>query len=252
MGSTDLTIIIVSADSYVDIFGLFVFFLRKNWSDCPYRIIYSNERLDVIYDGIETIHSGENSAWSTRARNALKLITTNYVLLLCDDLFITEPVDQRSFESFIDELKSELVSYCRLLPLSDSKKIFSAKWELYNLDKSKLYGINLMAGIYEKSFMQSVISQDNLTGWQIERLQNDIARSSEKEWYSDKLLCNRNYLNLVHCIRKGKWIRKAKKIVVASMSGLLNTQRKTESYILTLKNICKGKLSRFMNVSLHH
>ena len=247
----NITIIIPSADSYNDIFSMFVSFLKMNWKDCPYRIIYSNEVLDVKYEGIETIHSGIGSSWSTRARNALKLVSTEYVLLLCDDLFIVEPITQSEIESFLSFIISNNMTYCRLLPLSDSELLYSKDYYLFNLGKKRIYGVNLMAGLFNKVFMETVINEDNLTGWQIERMQNNIARNAGEGFYEDKLLCNKNYLNLVHCIQKGKWIRQSKRIIEKKLGHKILTNRKTQSFFDENKSLIKGFISKKMNKSLH-
>lgn len=253
MDKGKITIIIASADSYNDIFNTFVYFLKMNWKKCPYRIIYSNEVLDANYEGIETIHSGIGSSWSTRAKNALKLVTTEYVLLLCDDLFIVDPVAQDDIDTFFSFLITNNITYCRLLPLSDSDLLYSKPFSLYNLGKKRIYGVNLMAGLFNRDFMETVIKEDNLTGWQIERMQNDIARNAEEGFYEDKLLCNKNYLNLLHCVQKGKWIRKSKKILEKKMGKKwIITNRKTESFFDEKKTQIKGYISRKLNMSLHH
>ena len=93
----DCSLIIMSCDTYEDTWQPFFKLKEKYWKDCPYETYVVSETKDCMY--ANTIK--QEGAWTKRLREALKEIKTDYVLLMLDDFFIRDYVDQKR----IDKIK---------------------------------------------------------------------------------------------------------------------------------------------------
>ena len=85
-----LSVLILSCDAYEDTWYPFFILKNKYWKACPYKTYIMTETKDCEY--AETIKV--QGAWTKRFREALKQIPTDYVLIMLDDFFIRDYVDQ--------------------------------------------------------------------------------------------------------------------------------------------------------------
>lgn len=118
MTEDKLSIVVVSTDSYSDLWPDFFKCLKDYWPDCPYKIYLVNNILDPDFDGVEVINSGENAQWSERTRNALHKIPTKYVCCLLEDFFISEKLIRQLSRKLLTSWKRKdffITKYCHFL-----------------------------------------------------------------------------------------------------------------------------------------
>lgn len=90
----DCSVLVMSCDSYDDIWKPFFHLKNKYWEDCPYQTYVVTETKDCEY--AKTIKA--TGEWTKRLRQALQQLDTKYVLLLLDDFFIQTKVNQKEIE----------------------------------------------------------------------------------------------------------------------------------------------------------
>lgn len=76
------------------------------------------------YTNIKIINAGENSEWSKKVQTALKEIRTPYVLLLLEDCFITDYVDNNKLAEAIKQIKQYDIKFYQILV-----QLINPKWE---------------------------------------------------------------------------------------------------------------------------
>ena len=84
-----LSIYVSSPDSYSDVLAVFLKGYRRYWSDCPYEFILTTNTKS--YEGITCIcNNKQNDTWVERTIAALPVIKSKYVMLMCDDIILSE------------------------------------------------------------------------------------------------------------------------------------------------------------------
>lgn len=105
----NLSILVLSTDSYEDTWKPFFHFKNKNWSDCPFETYVMTEKKDCPY--AKTIKVDYPlSQWTKRFREALKMIDTKYVMLFDGDMFIREKVNTKEIDECIDLFDEETIT----------------------------------------------------------------------------------------------------------------------------------------------
>lgn len=96
-----MKLLVMSCDKNEDLFPLFHHCIEKYWKGHP-EVIYCTETIDNPY--YKTIHKNYPiSIWTKRVRECAEQIDDDYIILMCDDIFIREQVD--------NELMLSLVKY---------------------------------------------------------------------------------------------------------------------------------------------
>jgi len=98
-----LTILVCSCDNYADLWSPFFILLKKYWNPRDIRILLNTESLDFSMDGldVECIHSPNEKQYGQRMLNALSQVKTEYVLLMLDDFFLRQPVNEARIAEII-------------------------------------------------------------------------------------------------------------------------------------------------------
>ena len=97
-------VLISSCDKYEDAWFPFFYFLKKNWESCPYPLYLSTESKVYVDEklSVKMLHCRQrNVSWSVRLKNALKSISTEYIIFLLEDFFLTDKVNQNEIERCI-------------------------------------------------------------------------------------------------------------------------------------------------------
>lgn len=77
------SVLISTCDKYEDAWEPFFYFFKKYWNDCPYTIYANTEKKKVYIRDLNIITLNSTSdtiSWSLRLKNALKRISTEYVV----------------------------------------------------------------------------------------------------------------------------------------------------------------------------
>lgn len=103
-------LLICSCDKNEDLWGMFFYYFHKYWSGCDLPI-YLNTESKTFYDKYFKIQSfgmfpnGDDDKWSLRLRRHLERIPEDYVVLILDDFFVREEVDEDELAWCLDEMK---------------------------------------------------------------------------------------------------------------------------------------------------
>lgn len=104
------TILVNSCDSYNDLWVPFFSLLKKYWNPIDVQIILNTENRDFLFEGlnIKCIHPPKkNCSYGERIYFCLDSIKTEYTILLLDDFFIREPVNQSQIQQIIQWMQKD-------------------------------------------------------------------------------------------------------------------------------------------------
>lgn len=100
--NSEISILVNSCDSYEDLWFPFFKLFRYYWPNCPHQLILNTETKTYIHPGLNIkcmslychANKAESIAYGQRLRDHLKHIDTKYVIMLLDDFFLHDYVDE--------------------------------------------------------------------------------------------------------------------------------------------------------------
>lgn len=200
-----LSIYVSSPDSYSDVFSVFYRAFFRYWKDCPYDFYLTTNT--QAYEDIKCIQNNKpGDTWVERTLAAMPKIDSKYLLLMCDDTFISQPVNNIDIERILDYMDNNNIKYCRIKPIK-AKDIIGKEIGLCHVSTNIPYAVNLQIGIIRKDFLMHLLGDGKKSAWEIEgNIQNKL-KVDKYNNYVDIVAVNKPIVSFVHGIWKGKWIR---------------------------------------------
>lgn len=171
MTKTDCTILVNSCDKYEDILDTFFELLHRFWPDIPFDIVLSTETLEYKNQNfkIKNVHPNNPScSWTERMEDTLKQISSNYILLMLDDLFLYDYVQTDKVLETLKYLKENpnIVNFTYWPILNDTEESIYPGFK--KRSKVAKYKVAAILGLWNKKQFLKYISgyQENI--WQFE------------------------------------------------------------------------------------
>lgn len=203
----NLTMFIHSCDKFSDLWDGHVKLLEENWGDrnIPTYILTDKEN-ERNYENVTVISAGEGKELSERTAEGLKYVETEYVFVTLDDYFLIEPVSSEEIGKLLDMMETEKIDYIRLFyrPKPSRKDKIKGRKNMYRVNINNVYAVNMYAGIWRKSFLESTIREPK-NAWQYEVSLSRCAR----EYGANCIMSNNKEFVILDVVRKGKILHKA-------------------------------------------
>lgn len=199
-----LTLIVNSCDNYSDLWKMFVDTFEKNFPDFEgdKRIISNHKTFE--YQGFTSLGVGDDVSWSSNLIKALDSISTEYILLAIDDLFLKEKVKYKSFYEIFNDFVSLDGNYLKMIVAPRSS--VRAKSRYFNvLEKGTLYRSTAVLAIWRKSVLKEMLIEEE-NAWEFE--ENSASRS---DCYDGFYVVRTNFFTTLHMVVRGKVLRKSVK-----------------------------------------
>jgi len=166
----DCTILVASCDKYSDLLGPFVRLFKKYWPDCPFELMLVTETDPQVAGFSRVLACGKGLDWAERERRALKEIATPYVMMLCDDYYLSEPVDTKQMLMRLGQMKRFNAANLRLIPNPTPTKSNSKPFAegLLEYRKNTAYCIATQSGFWELGFLRK-LAEGKTSIWDFER-----------------------------------------------------------------------------------
>jgi hypothetical protein len=197
-----LTILITSCDKFSDTWEPLADSFNEFWSDCsfPTRLLTNHKNFERFE--IKAIKVGEDLDWSSNLKKALQSITTEYVLLWLDDVFISEKVDNTMIQEILNFIKKNDSNFLRLRPFPMPDFWVENNFGII-LPKSFYYRVSIFSTIWKKSILESLLFEGE-SAWKFE------LNGSKRSVSIEKFYCTRNPIfQYIHGIEKGLWKKDA-------------------------------------------
>lgn len=197
------TVLIASCDKYGDILRPFSILWKRYWPDCPFPTVLVTESEPENRDELcfqRVFAQGRGGCWCSRLVEALQQIDTPYILLLCDDYFLSAPVQTGRMLDRLEQMRQFQAVNLRMIPNPVPTRPFREDLQLMEYEKDTAYCIATQAGYWDRHFLLSLASRvDSI--WEFERY-GSFACGKE----SRPLLCTREKeFPFVDAIHKGNW-----------------------------------------------
>ena len=171
MTNTDCTILVCSCDKYADLLDPFAVLWRKYWPDCPFETVLVTEtkpEQELCFNRVVSCGKGGN--WCDRLVQALETISTPYVIMLCDDYYLSSTVDTAGILRRLGHATSCDAANLRLLPkpAPSVRNSSPADGGLFEYRKNMAYCIATQAGIWNRDFLLG-LAHGKSSIWEFER-----------------------------------------------------------------------------------
>lgn len=211
-----LIICLAAYDPYKDIFDVFIELFKKNWPDCPYKLIIANMNFSYESDNenIIVMNCGKIKESYIRQRMVREQFDADYYIFMEEDRMITDRVNNQDIEEILDFMDEEKLNYFRCnssIFRKKKKNAYVGYNHFYHIPSKEPYGICGSTVIWRNEYMKELekIGHDNGYVFENEQLKN--AYYASEKWVKKAATDDRNLFNILHCIDKQRWIPSAKK-----------------------------------------
>lgn len=206
MKDSDCAIIVMSCDKYSDLWHDFFNLKSINWPRCRLNCYLVTNNKHCKENNVIDILCEDYLNWTGRLKKCLLAIPEKYVILMLEDYYISEEVDNIKVKDLLSLIEKDHISYCKVEERNCStKKLYKNIEYLRIITPDIHYGISLTTSIWEKGFLLEVIGDNDYTAWEFEIDRN--RESSEQKEFSKLCICDiRNILNIKHMVQRGKYI----------------------------------------------
>lgn len=212
------SILVTSCDKYEDAWKPFFALLHIMWSDCEFPVYLNTETKDFSIPEIKitSLHpkslldkKGRNISWSKRLKDAVEQIDSEYILCFLEDFFLMSPVRKDVIDDCIRWMEQDtsigMIDFFHE-PCLQGKDV----GEFAPVDPKYGYCINAMSALWRKSFLLSILREDE-NPWDFEfngtyrwRRTNNKIFTHKKEFPS--VLDYPNIPKFGYGIYQGKWL----------------------------------------------
>lgn len=183
------TVMVCSCDKYSDLWSPFFTLFHVYWPECPYPIVLNTEskaymREDMKIRCFAPYKEGETVPYGKRMKDCLATVETPYVLLMLDDFFLRDAVNQEKLDQTIGWLETNADVACFNFDcVQDEYDVADGRFEGYKR-RSKYgdYRFNMQAGIWRTEVLKNAW-KDFESPWQWEVFGNMRSWSNKINMY---------------------------------------------------------------------
>lgn len=185
------SVVINTCDKYEVAWYPFFELAKKYWSECPYPFYLNTECKGFSYAGLdvkvinyEITSLPANTPWGKRLKSCLKVIPSDYVILLLEDFFFQSPVNDAEIARCIKKMEEHPeISAIYFKQIYGYHQVYEEDPAYFIMRESQSYKCNLQAGLWRKSDLMAFVEDDD-SPWSLE--QEGANRTGDKVF-----LCSR-------------------------------------------------------------
>lgn len=212
-----ITILINSCDVYEDAWYPFFTLWKKYWPECKYPIILNTES-KKYYDKQLSVNSFQLyleekiPSYGERLLEHLKLIDSKYILMMLDDFFLRDYVDETKIEKCIEWMdENEDIAVFSFANVKDELNQKDFKYPGYEKrPRVGEYKLNFQAAIWNKEKLMNYV-RSHETPWEFETIGSIRTFNSTDLFYvisneNDSPIKYGKKPGLTWGIVRGKWV----------------------------------------------
>ncbi len=218
MKFSDYTIVVMSCDSYSDIWPYFGKCWHCFWPNCPFETFLISEEKEFKHPSIGNIRIGRRVGWSEMLLTVLEKVNTPYIIYLQEDYLLKGPTDMERLTNLLSFFEEHQAGYLRLFPWPKPQAYDNTNSEAIQLGPDEAYRTSLQTAIWDVKTLQKLLIKEE-SGWDFETKGNERSKSLEENFYSvtfegDFLTLNQHQHIIDYYatgVLRGKWMKPAVK-----------------------------------------
>lgn len=183
-----VSMVFCTCDAYSDLWDGFFKLFKKYWPEWDGEIIFNTDSLEYSCEGLDIVNiphqEGESKAWSDMLARALKMCRNDKILLVLDDFYFMNYVDNKKWLHTVEVMDQDLsiksITYLYELGGYQSVSPIEGFWMRKHFS---LYKITAHLTLYRRDYLLSILRQGE-SAWDFEI--NGTVRSWMK---GGKFLC---------------------------------------------------------------
>ena len=216
--SVQVSVFISSCDAYQSCWAPFCHGLKKYWPDCPWPIYFVTNFLEPPCGW--TLKVGKEQDWTATQRMALRQISSDVILFMLDDFWLTDRVDTKSLVEFADLILEGKADKIHLTNFSDERKTVvpsDIDKRLNGYASNSKYRTALQGGLWRVGVFKSLM-RDGESPWEFETKGSARSQKTPYTFLNIKEHLYLRYTTRPGAVEKGQWTQMA--IDYAEREGL--------------------------------
>lgn len=218
-----IAFIVLTCDSYSDLWPLFTNFADKYWPDCPYdKFIVSNYK-SYPHSSFKFVNIGKDDSWSDGLLKAIAIFKAkyDYIFITLEDSPIIEKVDQKMLDLIIESFISIDGNFLSLFTQNNMGRPNRRFNNFFGIiDKKSLYRPTCVYSLWKISVLEDLLVREE-NAWEFERF-----GSVRSDKYDGFYMAYKNFFKISNTVIKGKWrISEYKKIVGLGFTPDISTRK---------------------------
>lgn len=197
-----IALIVLTCDSYSDLWPMFVHFSDKYWPDCPYDKYFITNNESIPTSSFEFIKIGNDESWSDGLLKAIEILKTkyDYLLITLEDSPIIEKVNQIKLNSITESFFAVDGNFLSLFTQANMGKPTSSFNNYFGIiDKGSLYRPTCVYSLWKISVLEDLLVREE-NAWEFERF-----GSVRSDKYDGFYMTYKNFFKMSNTVIKGKW-----------------------------------------------
>ena len=200
-------VLVVSCDKYSDLWPIFFGLWHKYWPNCQLKMYLGTNFFNYSDPALHVIKIGTDQAYSDNILKFLKSIDEDFVLLVTEDFFLSESVDDTSLSEHLHEFFSKRGKYLKLVNTYPLGFDNDTQAKIGLIEAGVKYRTGLGVGLWDKNFLLKNIPP-GMSAWELEK--NGILASRMPDdavfGFNSKFRGKRPFQHF-HGVIKGAWTR---------------------------------------------
>lgn len=198
-----IAFLVVSCDSYSDVWDIFFHNLSKYWKDCPFDIYLQTNFKDFQSNlNIKTLKTGKDKSWSDGLIKSLNSLQDyEYVFLALEDFIIKDYINNEAIISVVEKFLSIKGNFLTLINEPKPDKQFNA--EFGEISAGAMYRTTATFSLWNKKTLLHLLDPTE-NAWEFEKV-----GSQRSKFYSGFYAVHHDYIPFLNTIIKGKWTQEA-------------------------------------------
>lgn len=213
---SNYSIVIMSCDSYSDIWSPLVQTFERFWSDCPFDVYLCSETKDFNHDWIKNIKVGRRMDWGEMMLEVLKHITTPNIIYMQEDYLLKSPINNSKLFALLEDFESMNAAYLRLFPWPNPDVLMENREDLGYITKESAYRTSLQCAVWDVSVLRELSRADE-NGWDFEAKSIERTKKYDRPFLSVNADVDYASMNdhthvidyFATGVLHGKWMREA-------------------------------------------
>lgn len=208
MYKKDMAILIVSCDKYADLWDIFLPLKNKYWKQCEYVTYIGSNYKKIDERECSCITIGEDKTWTENTLEMLKKINHEYVLMLLEDHFIIDYVDNEKIDKLLQYAIKENTDCLRVYPSPRPCNVIDKELGIGEVKLTAPYCISTMPAIWRKDSLMKLLEIPQ-SAWEFEQVNSKNALNS-----SLNIKCTIDpCINICNGVERGKWYSSTVKLL---------------------------------------
>jgi hypothetical protein len=163
----EVSVLIASCDAYSDLWEPFFSLFWTHWHHCPFDVYLGSNFLEIKDTRVKIISVGEDESWSTNLLKMLNSIRTPYIILLLEDFFLRNPIDNQKIFQCFEALKTLKGIVVRLVPNPKPDAPVEGFPFLGSIGIKAPYRVSTQASLWRRNSLISLV-QEGESAWEFE------------------------------------------------------------------------------------